>query len=346
MSDPPQAGQSPVAAAMRPDVASWYARNTWHTPPWTVADLVAAKGRTRIAVVLPALDEATTVASVVAAFRPLSLGRDRLVDEIIVMDSGSTDRTAELAAAAGARVVDRGDVLGALPPRAGKGEVMWRALAATDADLIVYADADLVDVDQSLAVALLGPLLTRPATGFVKAFYDRPLRLPGAREYPADDSRSGGGRVTELLARPAIAVLAPQLAGVIQPLGGEYAARRSILEQVPFASGYAVEIGLLLDVVERFGLDCLAQVDVGVRKHRHRDLLSLGETATEILLALVQRAAQPPGGDVGGVSLVQFDHAPGGAWAPRSRVVQVLDRPPMAGVAGATDGVDVGPSRT
>jgi glucosyl-3-phosphoglycerate synthase len=325
-------------------VADWFARATWHSPPWTADELAARKAGRRVAVVLPALDEAETVGGVVSAFLPLTrAGRDGapLVDEILVMDSGSTDDTAAVARAAGARVVAREDVLPGVAPLPGKGEVMWRALAATDADVIVYADADLVDVDGSLVVALLGPLITDPGVGFVKAFYDRPLRIGAAG---ADDGvRSGGGRVTELLARPAIARFAPELSGVIQPLGGEYAARADVLRSVPFASGYAVEIGLLLDVVDRFGLDVLAQVDVGVRKHRHRDLLSLGRTATEILVALVSRRGDD-GGPAPDVRLVQFDRAPGGRWTPETADIVVADRPPMAEVLPSSVRAGVGPS--
>jgi glucosyl-3-phosphoglycerate synthase len=332
-------------------VAAWFARATWHEPPWTAEELAARKSGQRVAVVLPALDEAETVAGVVSAFRPLTAagGADRpLVDEVLVMDSGSTDDTAAVARAAGARVVAREDVLPDLAPRPGKGEVMWRALAATDADLVLYADADLVDVDGSLVVALLGPLLTDPRVGFVKAFYDRPLRIGTPA---ADDGvRSGGGRVTELLARPAIARFAPELSGVIQPLGGEYAARADVLRAVPFASGYAVEIGLLLDVVDRFGLDALAQVDVGVRKHRHRDLLSLGRTATEILLALAARRGAEDRSAPPGVQLVQFERGAQGRWAPETTPVTVADRPPMADVLEAADRTadraGVGPSGT
>ncbi|MGF1648395.1 MAG: glucosyl-3-phosphoglycerate synthase [Kineosporiaceae bacterium] len=325
-------------------VASWFARATWHEPPWTADELAARKDGRRVAVVLPALDEAETVGGVVSAFLPLTCARDGgepLVDEILVMDSGSTDDTAAVARAAGARAVAREDVLPDLPPLPGKGEVMWRALAATNADLVVYADADLVDVDAGLVVALLGPLVTDPGIGFVKAFYDRPLRIGAAG---ADDGvRSGGGRVTELLARPALARFAPELSGVIQPLGGEYAARADVLRAVPFASGYAVEIGLLLDVVDKFGLDVLAQVDVGVRKHRHRDLLSLGRTATEILVALASRRGDG-GGPAPDVRLVQFDRVPGGRWTPETAEVTVTDRPPMAQVLPAGVQAGVGPS--
>lgn len=330
-------------------VADWYGRRTWHTPAWTVDELLAAKAGRTVAVVLPALDEEATVGDVVRAFRPLcpaGPGERGLVDEIIVMDSGSTDRTAAVATEAGARVVPRESVVASVPVRAGKGEVMWRALAATSADIVVYADADLVDVDASLVIGLLGPLLTVPGVGFVKAFYDRPLRIGGAPD-PDGGSRAGGGRVTELVARPLLALHAPELGGVIQPLGGEYAARRELLLDLPFAEGYGVEIGLLLDVLDTVGLDAIAQVDVGVRKHRHRDLLSLGVTATEILLAVHTRRGRPagPGGPAGdrgaAVDLVQFERRPGSSWEHAVGGVRSRDRPPMRQVV---DGVDVGPS--
>ena len=173
------------------------------------------------------------------------------MDELVVVDSGSTDRTAEVAAAAGARVVLRTDVLPDLTPVPGKGEVLWRSLAATTGDIVCYLDSDLVDFDAGFVPALLGPLLTEPGVALVKGFYRRPLRLE------TTEVDSGGGRVTELLVRPLLAALRPELAGVVQPLGGEYAGTRELLESVPFAAGYGVEIGLLLDTYATAGLDAL-----------------------------------------------------------------------------------------
>ncbi len=321
-----------------PGLADWYRNRTWHDVTWSAQDLVRAKDGRTVAVVLPALNEETTVAGVVRAFQ-LTLrqgpGLGPLVDEIVVVDSGSTDRTIEVARAAGARVVTREDALPEVPVRAGKGEVLWRALTATDADVIVYADSDLVDVHASLVTGLLGPILRAEGVHLVKAFYARPLRLETATQ------RAGGGRVTELLARPALATFAPELGGIVQPLGGEYAGTRELLEQVPFAGGYGVEVGLLLDTLTCMGLDAIAQVDVGVRKHRHRDLLSLGVAAQEIMLTIARRTAGlelaraiargGPGAD-GGVDLVQFDQAPDGRWQPETTHVMVHDRPPMLDV--------------
>jgi glucosyl-3-phosphoglycerate synthase len=299
-------------------IEEWFARRTWQEPAWTVEDLVAAKAGRRVSVVLPALDEEATVGAIVAAIVSLTGGPTPLVDELVVMDSGSTDRTVEVAAAAGARVVLRTDVVPELEPRPGKGEVLWRSLAATSGDVICYLDSDLVDFDPGFVPALLGPLLVERGVGLVKGFYRRPLRLETTQ---AD---TGGGRVTELLVRPLLAALRPELAGIVQPLGGEYAGTRELLESVPFASGYGVEIGLLLDTFERMGIDGLAQVNLGVRKHRNRSLVQLGVMARQILAAALDRLGVPDAGR----PLVQFLQVDG-EWLPNSTPVQVADRPPM-----------------
>ncbi|MEV4599965.1 glucosyl-3-phosphoglycerate synthase [Amycolatopsis sp. NPDC049253] len=294
---------------------SWFERRTWQEPAWTPADILAAKRDRTVSVVLPALDEERTVGDVVASVRPL-LGT--VVDELVVVDSGSTDATVEVAAAAGARVVRREDVLPDLPPRSGKGEVLWRSLAATTGDLVVFLDSDLVDPDPAFVPALLGPLLTEPGVHLVKGFYRRPLRLES----------TGGGRVTELLARPVLSALRPALGELVQPLGGEYAGTREFFESVPFAGGYGVEIGLLLDAEERYGLDGLAQVNLGVRKHRNRSLLQLGVMARQILGTALARCGVPTDADARLTQFVQVS----GEWLPDVSEIPVLDRPPMAQV--------------
>ena len=303
---------------MHASTEEWFARRTWQEPRWTVGELVAAKAGRRVSVVLPALDEEATVGAIVAAIVPLTRGPAPLVDELVVMDSGSTDRTVELAAAAGARVVLRTEVVAHLEPRPGKGEVLWRSLAATTGDVVCYLDSDLVDFDPGFVPALLGPLLTEPGVGLVKGFYRRPLRLETTQ---AD---TGGGRVTELLVRPLLAALRPELAGIVQPLGGEYAGTRELLESLPFASGYGVEIGLLLDTYTALGMDGLAQVNLGVRKHRNRSLVQLGAMARQILAAALARCGVP---DAGG-DLVQFLQVDG-EWLPNSTSVATAERPPM-----------------
>ena len=290
---------------------SWFERHTWQDPAWTLDDILAAKGDRTVSVVLPALDEEQTVGDVVASVRPL-LGT--IVDELVVVDSGSTDATAQVAEAAGARVVRREDVLPELPPVPGKGEVLWRSLAATSGDFVVFLDSDLVDPDPAFVPTLLGPLLTTPGVHLVKGFYRRPLRLES----------SGGGRVTELLARPVLSALRPALSELIQPLGGEYAGTREFLESVPFAAGYGVEIGLLLDAEARYGLDGLAQVNLGVRKHRNRSLLQLGVMSRQILGTALARCGVP----VTSSALTQFVQVDE-EWLPDVTEVLVADRPPM-----------------
>jgi glucosyl-3-phosphoglycerate synthase len=226
-----------------------------------------------------------------------------------------------VASAAGARVVHRSDVLPDVPPVPGKGEVLWRSVAATSGDVLVFLDSDLVNPDPGFVTALLGPMLTTPGTHLVKGFYRRPLRLESV------ETGTGGGRVTELLVRPLLAALRPELSGIVQPLGGEYAVSREFAESVPFAAGYGVEIGLLLDAHTRFGLGGLAQVNLGTRKHRNRSLLQLGVMARQILgTALARCGVADEAGET--TDFTQFVQV-AGEWLPDSTPVLVADRPPI-----------------
>jgi len=253
---------------------------TFHHAGFAADDLVAAKGSRRVSVCLPARDEAATVGEIVAAVhRTLVIGTP-LVDEILVLDDHSTDATAQVAAGAGARVVGAGDVAPEFGDEPGKGQALWKTVLASTGDLIVWCDADLRDFDPAFITGLLGPLLTEPEIQFVKGFYER----------PETRGRPGGGRVTELLARPALALLHPALAAMVQPLSGEYAARRSLVEGLPFVEGYGVDIGLLLDALAAVGLKGLAQVDLGARFHRNRSLAELSIQATEVLHTILDRA--------------------------------------------------------
>jgi glucosyl-3-phosphoglycerate synthase len=303
---------------MDPVTEEWFARRTWQEPDWSVEDLVAVKGGRRVSVVLPALDEEATVGAIVTAIVPLTLGPSPLVDELVVMDSGSTDRTVAIAAAAGARVVLRTDVVPDLPPVPGKGEVLWRSLAATTGDLVVFVDSDLIDPDPMFVPKLLGPLLTADGVHLVKGFYRRPLKVSGSED------ANGGGRVTELVARPLLAALRPELTCLLQPLGGEYAGTRELLTSVPFAPAYGVEIGLLIDTYDRLGLNAIAQVNLGVRTHRNRPLTELSAMSRQVIATLLSRCGIPDSG----VGLTQF-YADGDDYTARTSSVSLADRPPM-----------------
>jgi glucosyl-3-phosphoglycerate synthase len=307
---------------MDPVARAWFPRRSSHADDWPVPRLLDAKGGTRISVVLPALNEEETVGRIVARIRRDLVDRAALVDELVVVDSGSTDRTIDVAREAGAVVVRREEVLSHLPVRPGKGEVLWRSLAATTGDVVVFVDSDLRDFSSAFVTGPLGPLLTDPTVQFVKATYDRPLQA-GETEVSA-----GGGRVTELVARPLIALHWPELAGFVQPLSGEYAARRALLESLPFPCGYGVEFGLLIDVYRSVGLDAMAQVDLARRKHRNSDLHKLGQMATEILQvaeARMGRTLAPP------VEITQFVRA-GKDYRIIDTDMTELERPPMASV--------------
>lgn len=268
---------------MREDVRRWFDRRTSRASDWKASRLVDVKGDTTVGVVLPALNEQETVGTIVAAIRASLMERHGLVDELVVMDSGSTDGTYDVAVQAGAKVVRRDEVLGEFEPLPGKGEVLWRSLAATTGDLLVFVDSDLRDFTPNFVTGLLGPLLTDPSVQLVKATYDRAL-THGETVVPA-----GGGRVTELVARPMINLHWPELAGFVQPLSGEYAARRELLEQLPFPTGYGVEIGILVDALRLVGLPALAQVDLSRRKHRNQDIGKLGRMSSEILQVAYER---------------------------------------------------------
>ncbi|WP_072806837.1 glucosyl-3-phosphoglycerate synthase [Rhodococcoides yunnanense] len=289
--------------------------NSWRGGAPAISELVAAKEGRTVSVVLPALNEEATVAGVVHSIAPHVGG---LVDELIVLDSGSVDATASEARRAGARVVGREEAVPELVPRPGKGEVLWRSLAVTTGDFVVFVDSDLLEPSPEFVPSLLGPLLLESNIRLVKGCYRRPLRADGVA------SRGGGGRVTELVARPLLSALRPELAGVLQPLGGEYAATRELLTSIPFAPGYGVEIGILLDTYHRHGTEGIGQVDLGVREHRNRPTSELAVMSRQIVATMFDRL----GISDSGASLTLF----GGGEDPFEPTVSELmtgDRPPM-----------------
>ncbi|HUG83392.1 MAG TPA: glucosyl-3-phosphoglycerate synthase [Euzebya sp.] len=264
------------------DVVDWFARRTFDADAFDADVLAEAKSQQglSVSVVLPAYNEAETIGGVVQAVMSLA---GKLVDEVVVLDGGSTDDTQALAADHGARVHTDIGTFPQLGRALGKGDALWRSLAVTSGDLIAFIDSDIRNPDPRFITAVVGPLVTDPAVDLVKAFYDRPIEVDGTLH------TSGGGRVTELLARPLMNLFWPELAGLVQPLSGEYAARRSLLESIPFFTGYGVEIGMLIDTLLRSGPDAIAQVDIKRRVHRNQDLHALSRMAFGVAQAVLRR---------------------------------------------------------
>lgn len=305
------------------NLADWLARRTYDAGDFGLERLLAAKGATTVTVVLPAREVADTIGPTLAALAPL---RDAgLLDELLVVDAASADGTAAIARAGGATVVQESEILAEHGPARGKGDALWRALHVAGGDVIAFVDADSAGFDARFALGLLGPLLTDPDVAFVKGAYRRPLHV-GAEVVP-----EGGGRVTELLARPLLNLHVPELAGFVQPLAGEMAGRRALLERLPFPVGYGVEIALLLDAHRHAGLDALAQVDLGTRRNAHQSLQALGAMAYAVLIAAERRIHGGTGLPAAAAELVR--PSPDGSG---ERVeVAVAERPPLRELRGA-----------
>ena len=268
------------------DIANWFEKNKFIAEDLDLSDLISLKKKQNriVSCVIPTLNEEKTVGRVINVLGGLLQSGNGLVDEIVVVDSGSKDKTKTVAENAGAKFFYSKDILPRLGFAKGKGENLWKSLFVTSGDIICWIDADIKNISEKFVYGLLGPILKNPKIRFSKAFYQRPLDVgEGLKNLE-------GGRVTELLMRPLYNAYFPQLAGFIQPLSGEYAGTRGVLDKIPFFTGYGVEMGLLIDIEKKFGLDSMAQVDLETRIHRNRSLNDLSKMSFEILQAFSEKS--------------------------------------------------------
>ncbi|MEX2673542.1 MAG: glucosyl-3-phosphoglycerate synthase [Phycisphaeraceae bacterium] len=267
---------------------NWIKDHTFHHSAfWDLQHMVAEKEAQglKISLCIPTLNEEKTIGKEIVIFKSELMTRYPLIDEIAVIDSGSTDRTREVAENFGADFYLASDILPDLEPKRGKGENLWKAIYQLTGDVIVYVDADIKNIHPRFVTGLVAPLIYRPEIKYVKAFYERPMAVSNTVTRP-----SGGGRVTEILVRPLFSLMFPDLAGIIQPLSGEYAVRREVLEQIPFPIGYGVETAHLMDVYARWGLEAFGQTDLDQRVHRNQPTRDLGKMSFGILQTFLRRA--------------------------------------------------------
>ncbi|WP_142453451.1 glucosyl-3-phosphoglycerate synthase [Gracilimonas mengyeensis] len=269
------------------NIEKWLEENTYHHSDfWDLKKLIQRKeeqGLT-ISLCIPTLNEEETIGKEVVLFKSELVNRYPLLDEIAVIDSGSEDKTLEVASTFGADTYLASDILPDLEQKKGKGENLWKAIYQLKGDIIVYVDADIKNIHPRFVYGLVAPLIYREEIKYVKAFYDRPLAV-------SDTVRpSGGGRVTEILIRPLFSLFYPELTAIIQPLSGEYAVRRDVLQEIPFPIGYGVETSHLIDVYSKHGLGAFAQTDLDKRVHRNQSTQALGRMAFGLLQSFLTRA--------------------------------------------------------
>jgi nucleotide-binding universal stress UspA family protein len=313
-------------------VDKWFVQNTFSSTEFAdLRRLVEAKERQglTISVGLPTLNEEATVRRVIRAIRTRLMERFPLVDEIVVIDSDSDDRTREIAREEGVPVYIHSEILPGTGSYVGKGEALWKSLHVLRGDIVVWIDTDVSNAHPKFAYGIVGPLLMRPDLQFVKAFYQRPLRVGGELQ------ATGGGRVTQLTARPSLTLFFPELSGMVQPLSGEQGGRRALLEQLPFFTGYGVETGLLIDTLQRAGLGAIAQVDMKQRIHRNQTLLALSKMSFEILQVALRRVGEAHGErlwDEANSSIKLITPEEGGRMHLEMHDIVATERPPMATV--------------
>ena len=309
--------------------SDWIRSNTFHCSQFSdlnrLVQLKENKGLT-ISLCLPTLNEEKTIAKEIVIFKSELMTRFPLLDEIVVVDSGSTDNTRDIARDFGADVYRATDILPHLGHYLGKGENLWKALFITKGDIIIYLDADIKNIHHRFAYGLIGPLLMDEQLKFTKAFYDRPIAITANKLRP-----TGGGRVTELVIRPLFSLFFPELAQILQPLSGEYAGYREIFEQIPFPIGYGIETSMILDIYNQWGLSVMAQVDLERRIHRNQDTKALGRMAFSILKTFINRKSSIGLIDIKGRmydDMIQYAIKEG-ELTPEIVTMKGFERPPM-----------------
>mgnify|MGYP001819825223 CR=1 FL=1 len=308
---------------------SWLEKHTFHYSDFADLNRLVATKQSKnitISLCLPTLNEEKTIAKEIVILKSELMTRRPLIDEIVVVDSGSTDQTLEVAAAYGADVYSAAEILPHLEAFRGKGENLWKALYITRGDIIVYLDADIKNIHHRFAYGLIGPLLMSDTIKYSKAFYDRPIATGKNKIRP-----TGGGRVTELVIRPLFSLFFPELTQILQPLSGEYAGYREVFEEIPFPIGYAVETTMILDIFKQRGLAVMAQVDLEKRIHRNQDTRALGKMAFVILKTFCQRLQQMGLMDCRGElhsEMIQYNLVRT-EYQPDIFRIEGLERPPM-----------------
>lgn len=313
---------------MQMKLDQWFRQRTYHYSEFSDVEELARLKREQgllISVCLPTKNEADTIPNILPVIRSSLMGGSGLVDQLAIIDSRSTDDTAKVAAELGAEVFFDDDYLKGLPPAGGKGEALWKSLVPLKGDIVVWVDSDIRNFTPHFVYGLVGPLLKNPEIGYVKGYYRRPLFLGEMKR------ETGGGRVTEICARPLINMFYPELAGLIQPLSGEYAGRRTVLESVPFFTGYGVEIGLDIDIYKKYGLAAMAQTDLRRRVHHNQSTEALGRMAFGIMQAVFKRLdeegrlviSDPP------ATIYQSIFYREGRYGLKGKQTEVIERPPL-----------------
>jgi len=297
-----------------------------------VGELMAQKQGVSIALVIPTLNEEETIGEIVTVLREALIEKMPLLDRIVVVDSGSSDSTVAKARDAGAEVIVASEVLPELGAAKGKGENLYKATHAVEAEILCFLDGDIRKIHPRFVLGLVGPLLLHPALQFVKAFYDRPSQRGSQASVTGEEGErpQGGGRVTEILVRPLFSLFRPELSSIIQPLAGEYAARRCLLHELSFPVGYGVEMAHLLDISSRFGLEVMGQCDLEERIHRHHGTADLGRMAFAILQVFLRRLPKSAFSEIPLSDLYRSFVIKEGIYEEVVEQIEELERPPLA----------------